>query len=414
YLSRADFDGTFPAAKKAARARAANVAALGQNWSTDKSNSTTAPAQGQSGSLRLVESNEYNEDLVFALGSDYDDEQWDALLNQISAADLAKLVAYAGYKTEAVASVGKPLCTDLDGPSGLNSTNMSSVDSSWTCFPVETVLASAWNPRLSYTYGLAVGAEAAVTKISGWYAPAMNIHRSPFDGRNFEYYSEDPYLSGVMGAETTRGAVANGLYCYIKHFAVNESETGRSGLYTWLTEQAMREIYLRPFEISVKRGGANAVMSSFNRIGGVWAGGNYALCTTVLRDEWGFKGTVLTDYSTGGDYMNVDQGLRAGGDAWLNPNQTGGTINGFNDRTSATALTCMRRAAKNILYTYCNTIYTAKTHDSTDDKYVAEVGVKTLERPRAYWWFGIAAIDLVGLGGCGVWTYFLLRKKKGA
>lgn len=413
YLSRAEFASTFPSAKKGARARNAAIINLGDKWATNAADTNEMPLIGQNGDLRLTygsgSSIELNEELVMALGADYNDAAWELLLNQLTKQELYNLVAFAGYKTAAAPSIGKIQCTDLDGPSGLNQENMSNAENGWTSYPVETVLGSAWNSQLSYLYGLAVGIEAAATNISGWYAPAVNIHRSPFEGRNFEYYSEDPLLSGIMGAETSRGALANGLYCYIKHFAVNETETGRSGLYTWLNEQALREIYLRPFEIAVKEGGCNAVMTSFNRLGAVWAGGNYALLTTILRDEWGFKGSVLTDYSSGGDYMNVDQGLRAGGDCWLNPR---GTINGFSDTNSATSITAQRRAAKNILFTYCNTIYTAKTHDHSQDRFVAEIGIRSVERPFPAWIFALIAIDLAAAGGLGVWIYFLLRKSK--
>jgi len=414
YMSRADFAGTFPTQKTSARAKTQNIISLGDNWQTDQSDVSEKPVQGASKELSLTytdsEGNvQINEELVLALGEDYNNEQWELLLNQLTVSELNNFVELAGYKTAKADSVGKVECIDLDGPSGLNQTNMSSVESSWTCYPVESVMSSSWNAHLSYVYGLAVGNEASVTNVSGWYAPAVNIHRSPFDGRNYEYYSEDPYLSGIMGAETVRGATANGLYCYIKHFAVNETETERSGLYTWLTEQTLREIYLKPFEIAVKKGGANAVMSSFNRLGAVWTGGNYSLLTSVLRNEWGFKGTVLTDWSSGGNYMNVDQGIRAGNDCWLSGMNY---VNGHSDKTSATAISCARQAAKNILYTYCNTCYVAKTHDSSNDKYVANVGLKTAKKFFPYWIFWIIGIDLIGVGGIATIIFFNLRKPK--
>ena len=182
---------------------------------------------------------------------------------------------------------------------------------------------------------------------SGWYAPAVNIHRSQFSGRNWEYYSEDGYLSGIMGAQVVKGAASKGVYTYVKHFALNDQETNRSnnGILTWANEQAMREIYLRAFEITVKDGGTTAIMSSFNRIGKTWAGGSYELLTEVLREEWGFKGMVITDYNYSTPYMNVDQMIRAGGD--LNLSQA----NYPSDDTSATQVANLRRATKNILYT---------------------------------------------------------------
>lgn len=412
FMTRANFTDTFPKSKAAARARSANVITAANKLIPTENNTTVTPTQNSGGSLSLTKTENgklvMNDELVQALGQDYENEQWELLLNQLTVSELNNLVELAGYRTAEAKSIGKVEAIDLDGPSGLNQVNMSAADSRWNCYPVETVLASTWSARLSYTYGLAVGKEASVTSVSGWYAPAVNIHRSPFDGRNFEYYSEDPLLSGVMGAETTRGATANGLYCYVKHFAVNETETGRTGLYTWLDEQTLREIYLRPFEITVKEGGANAIMSSFNRLGAVWTGGNYSLLTRVLRNEWDFKGSVVTDWTTGGGYMNVDQGIRAGNDCWLSGMNY---VTGHDDKNSATAISCARQAAKNMLFTYCNTYYIAVNHDSSQDKFVAEKGLKETVKMFPYWVFGIVAIDLAAVAGVGVWLYFLVIKK---
>ena len=163
--------------------------------------------------------------------------------------------------------------------------------------------------------------EADGLNVSGWYAPAINIHRSAFSGRNFEYYSEDPVISGKMAAEEVRGAQENGLYAYIKHFALNDQEEQRLGLLcTWANEQTIRQTYLKPFEDAVKLGGATAVMSSFNYIGNEWAGGCSALLNDVLRGEWGFRGMVLTDYFGGYGYMDADKAIRNGNDIMLSPN----------------------------------------------------------------------------------------------
>ena len=198
----------------------------------------------------------------------------------------------------------------------------------------------------------------------------MNIHRSPFDGRNYEYFSEDPYISGVIGASIVEGTAQQGIYSYIKHFALNESENKRNGLYTWVSEQAVREIYLRPFEISVKVGKASAIMSSYNRLGDTWTGGNYGLMTEILRNEWGFKGTAVTDYLDGSDsYKTVDQGIRAGNDIWLeNGNDANYSSIGLKDTTSATAVACAREAAKHVIFTYCNTRkISIEAGNATDD-----------------------------------------------
>jgi beta-glucosidase len=219
----------------------------------------------------------------------------------------------------------------------------------------ECVLAATWNNDLAYQMGIAVGDEALVgypagnngfgLPYSGWYAPAVNIHRSPFGGRNFEYYSEEPLLSGKMAANVIQAANSKGVYTQLKHFAANDQETNRSGVCTWLDEQNFREIYLKPFEIAVKEGDSHGVMSSFNRIGTTWTGGSYALLTNVLRGEWGFMGMVLTDFNTGPAYMNANQMLLAGGDINLatdvKPNITD---------MNASLATALQRAAKNILY----------------------------------------------------------------
>lgn len=426
YLERLAFTTTFPTPQER-RTKSSAIPANG--WKSTFKETTQMPITGEDSGLRLYnDDGSVNKELILELGADFYSATWDVLLDQITVKELNDLVMGGGYRTKAIPSLNKPDHTDLDGPSGLNQENMTSgnVSSEWTSFPVETVMAQSWNAKLSYIYGLAIGNEAYSTGIAGWYAPAVNIHRSPFDGRNFEYYSEDPYLSGVMGAETVRGATNTGLYCYVKHFAVNETEYNRQGLYTWLTEQALREIYLKPFEICVKDGKANAIMSSFNRLGATWTGGNYKLLTTVLRDEWGFKGSVITDYAdlNLGGYMNIDQGIRAGNDFWLDGTRTG-TLNGYTDRTSATAVACAREAAKNIIYTYCNTVYRQDlfANGALDDedaaKYATEVGSKASSQAAAGWkYWGWLPLDIVGFGGLAVGIYFcffhkaLLKKKE--
>ncbi len=438
YLSRKDFAGTFPEINTQNRTKDAKISALKDNWLTTKNDTDKTYTQGADGSLLLYrddngvfnakngddkspyEKNKLNLDLILELGNpdNWNSAKWDELLNQITVSELNRLVEGGGYRTAEVASIGKPEFTDLDGPSGLNSENASSnpKSSKWTSYPVESVMGQTWNARLAYIYGLAVGNEANETGTAGWYAPACNLHRSPFSGRNFEYFSEDPYLSGILCAETTRGATNTGLYCYVKHFAVNETENGRKGLYTWLTEQTLREIYLKPFEIVVKQGNANAMMTAFNRIGATWAGGSYALLTEVLREEWGFKGSVVTDYITGGTYMSTDQGLRAGNDLWLNGLRAD-NINSHNDKSSPTALACARNAAKNIVYTYCNTVYRQNLFnnggaDEDLEKYATEIGSKAAGGATAYWkYWGWLPIDLVGFGGLAVWIYFCFFHK---
>lgn len=283
-------------------------------------------------------------------GLSYDDPQWEPLLDQLTASDMDALIALAGYQTGAVSSVGKLATVDCDGPASINN-NFTKVGS--IGFPAAVMIACTWNGDLALAFGQSIGRMADEMGVSGWYAPAMNIHRSAFSGRNFEYYSEDPYLSGILAAQAVRGAREYGVYAYLKHFALNDQETARTEmLCTWSNEQAIREIYLKPFELSVKEGGAQAVMSSFNYIGVTWAGAYAPLLQAVLREEWGFRGFVLTDYFGVYGYMNADQAIRNGTDAMLVAYDT--QTNHVSDTASATGVLAMRRSCKNILYTVVN------------------------------------------------------------
>ena len=288
--------------------------------------------------------------LVDLRGADYDDPKWDMLLDQLTIKEMDKMIAIAGYQTSSAKSVGKVNTIDCDGPASINNnfTGTGSIG-----FPSAVMIASTWNEDIAKEFGESIGQMADEMGVSGWYAPAMNIHRSAFAGRNFEYYSEDGILSGKIATKAIQGAEQYGVYAYIKHFALNDQETNRTGmLCTWSNEQAIREIYLKPFEISVKEGGAKAVMSSFNYIGTEWAGASNALCNIVLRDEWGFKGFVLTDYFGVYGYMSADQAIRNGTDAMLVAYDT--ETNHVEDTESATSIQAMRTASKNIMYTVVN------------------------------------------------------------
>lgn len=285
--------------------------------------------------------------LVDMIGADYDDPRWEQLISQAKVSEIHSLYNRAGYMTEAVESIGKPQTTDLDGGLGLTS-----YISEWHCFayPAENVLAATWNQDLAEKMGELIGEEALLTGVSGWYAPAMNIHRSPFSGRNYDYYSEDAVLSGKMGAGEVRGASSKGMYTFIKHFAVNDQETKRSSLSTWVQEQAMREIYLKPFELAVKEGGSTGVMASMNRIGYRFTRGSYALLTTVLREEWGFRGAVITDAcQTANEYS--DMALAAGIDLQLNTAK-----NKLTDTKSPVVRNALQKAAKNTCYMVANSL----------------------------------------------------------
>ena len=259
--------------------------------------------------------------------------------------ELHSLYNMAGYMTQAVESINKPATNDLDG--GLGLTNYIN---NWHSFayPAESVTASTWNKEIAAEFGSLIGDESLSTGVNGWYAPAMNIHRSPFSGRNYDYYSEDPILSGKMGAEVVKNANQKGLYTYVKHFAVNDQETKRSSLATWLQEQTMREIYLKPFELAVKEGGTTAMMASMNRIGYRFTRGSYALLTSLLREEWGFRGAVITDAClTKGEYS--DMALAAGIDLQLNT-----TPNKLTDTKNNVIRHALQNAAHNTCYMVAN------------------------------------------------------------
>lgn len=283
-------------------------------------------------------------------GLPYDDPQWEKLLDQLTVTEMDTMVAIGGYQTSAAKSVKKVGTVDCDGPASINN-NFTGVGS--IGFPSAVMIACTWNEDIAKAFGESIGAMADEMDVSGWYAPAMNTHRSAFGGRNFEYYSEDGLLGGKMAASALKGAEEHGVYGYIKHFALNDQETNRlSMLCTWSEEQAIREIYLKPFEIAVKEGGAKAVMSSFNYMGTEYAGASSALLKTVLRGEWGFQGFVLTDYFGGYGYQNADQEIRNGNDAMLVAYDT--ETNHLKDTESATSIKAMRQSAKNIMYTVVN------------------------------------------------------------
>lgn len=296
------------------------------------------PTTGADNDLRLAD----------LRGKDYTDEEWDKLLDQLTFSEMDNLTAMAGYGTQAISSIGKIQLTDADGPASLNN-NFTGVGS--IGFPASTAFACTWNKDLATKFGEMIGTMAHDMHVAGWYAPAMNIHRNAFSGRTFEYFSEDSLLSGAMASNQVAGAKEKGVYSFMKHFALNDQESNRLNmLCTWANEQSIRETYLKPFEMSVKEGGAQAAMSAFNYIGPVYAGANPALLNTVLRDEWGFRGFVLTDYFGGYGYQNADQEIRNGNDAML---ATTSITNHVTDK-SATSVKALRQATKNILYTTVN------------------------------------------------------------
>ena len=402
YTSRSDFAGTFPQSptEEMMTLSDEDLAAFNATY-TDNAVDPWYTSDMPSQSTVELTRDDTTVKLYDLIGKSYGDGLWDDLLDQLTVDQMRKLIEIGNYHTEAIESIDKPLTTDPDGPMGysLFMGNTSVYD---TCYYAsESLVGSTWSKDIAERFGKMIGNESLIGNergdgrtYSGWYAPAVNLHRSPFGGRNFEYYSEDPVLSAAMAVNVINGAMSKGVYCYLKHFALNDQETNRdsNGIAVWANEQSMRELYFLPFEKAVKDGGTTAMMSSFNRIGFTWAGGSYDLLTRLLRDEWGFRGMVVTDYNLQA-YMNLDQMIRAGGD--LNLSQA----KSLRSYDSATAVSAIRQAAKNILYTVAN---------SNAMNGMGEGNVWGYARP--IWFIVMWTVFAVITAGMLVWGFFVCRK----
>lgn len=282
----------------------------------------------------------------------YDDEKWEQLLDELSVDEMNKLIGLGGYQNVKVSSIDLPATIECDGPAAIKNNYTGEAG---TAYPAATMIAATWNKELAKERGESMGQQCQDMNVCGWYGPAMNIHRTPFSGRNFEYYSEDGVLSGYMGAAEVAGAKEYGIQCYIKHFALNDSEGYRKkALCTWTNEQAMREIYLKPFEISVKVGGASNAMTAFNYVGNVWAGSCEELLQIVLRGEWGFVGSTVSDWFNGttDGIMYANAAIRTGGDKMLS--SAGDAKANATNTDRAGTVVAMREASHNILYSLAN------------------------------------------------------------
>ena len=320
-------------------------------------------AWGQGGNERLYESDgvtltERGE--YFAEHFD-DEDAWNDLLGQISYAEATGFVSGAHPNTKALNAIGYPATTSLDGPSQIGSFNAANSQTG-VGFPCAAVLAQTWNKNLMFEIGLEMGAQMNEHGEHGVYGCGMNIHRNPFGGRNYEYFSEDPYLTGAYAANYARGVKLNGKIAILKHFAAAETETSRDSLYTYMSEQALREIYLEPFRMAVEGEGLsesaaqyketengyepllNSLMTSYNRVGAVWAGGSAAMMKGVLANEWGFRGEIITDWADNDQYMHLDQTIRVGGTLGMDVNLR------FNYDNSLRARYALRDAVKNTVY----------------------------------------------------------------
>lgn len=387
YLTRADFAGTFP---KATAQRSMSDAMFNNVFVVH------SPFNNEDDERPLTDSTETSWTLDDVKGLPYEDPKWDELISQLSVNELQTLSAKAGFGTIAIPDINKGACVDSDGGTGFTSGIVSGDGGHAIKYPAANVLASTFDIDLAYKWGHSIGEEGKALKINGWYAPGCNVHRSPLGGRNFEYFSEDGFMCGKFVAQTVKACTENGVYAYMKHFAANDTDEGRNGQFIWMTEQSLREIWAKPGELATKEGKANAMMASVDRIGATRATGSYALLTSLLRDEWGFRGSVITDYYQAGNVNDIDEGIRAGNDMVLQPS---GGPSYFEDyaNPSNTTLIALQNAAHNILYTYIDTI--DRTEKFTGVDMSEEIGQRREDTSGRWWRYVLYSVDgVVGVG----------------
>lgn len=335
YMTRKDWAGTFPTSTYQINI---TQKMLDDRVVEDPEEDTTLemPTTGANNGLSLVS----------MMGLDYDHASWDLLLDQLTYDEMVGLLS-ARFSNAAVPSVQKPALIDSDGPAGI--TASLGVGAKGFGYSVEVLLSSTWNKDLALRQGELIGEDSLATLVAGWYAPACNIHRSAFSGRNFEYYSEDSVISGQFAGIVINGAQSKGVYCYLKHFAINDQETNRVQANTFLTEQTARQIYLRPFEIAIREYGSNALMYSMNDIGMKWIGHHTGIAKNILRGEWNYKGIALTD--TQGNFATElnDMAIYNGLDMYLSSQTVDSSC-----ENSATMVTALREAAHHVLYVTVN------------------------------------------------------------
>lgn len=397
YLSRSDWTGSWPATyadgKWTASQKFLDALTIDTAQSEPEQKPTTDTDNPSYGKLNAS----------MLMDTDYADESWSALIRQMSVKELDQLVRIGGYATKSVSSTQLPATTDKDGPAGISSTLVGG--ESGMGYPSEIVIAATWNSDLAESFGKAIGEDSLALKVAVWYGPACNIHRNPYGGRAFEYFSEDSYLSGAMCAKVVAGAGSKGVVSTVKHFALNDQETNRMGGAIFANEQTIRQLYLRPFEMSVRDGGATAMMASMNRIGSRWTGGHKGLMTNTLRGEWGFNGFVVTDQASYSvfAYEDLREGLEAGTDLWLNTDA--GLWKLPDDDMTDGVIANMQRAAHNISYAISRS--NAMNGLSANSKIVK---VTPLWRWGVYALDGVVTVGAVAL--IAIATLQILRRRK--
>lgn len=425
YISRANFpkpQDVTPMQQRALNAKQNAVKDYTKDMATTWDNATTDNAGnathtdsvkwGQNNGMKITDASGKINALGLKLGSNYDDPDWDKLLDQLTIEEATTLISNAYATTKPIESIGKPELVDYDGPSQIKSFSGAPRG---TAYPGNPVVAQTWNKNLAYRYGMSFGKDMISVAVNGLYGFGCNIHRVPFCGRNFEYYSEDAYLSGAILAAAIRGLQNTGRYAYIKHLALNNAESGRKGAYTFCTEQALREIYLKPFKMAVQQGDCVAIMSSYNRVGAVYAGRSQGMIQGVVRNEWNFNGMIITDCSddAGSYYMNMDGALRAGGDLGMMTKLNGPASPYKLDYSASSTVRLqyqLREAVHHVTYAYLHTQYINDQYNKNGDPN-ERITARATFRSWQWWTPVLWDIDILVVAGCALWAYLSLRKK---
>ena len=427
YLSRADFAGTYPSAKFVARSKGMNVTKNGIGAYLDDKKvygDLTMPTFGEDNGLYLYTREDgskatledlkgegekiiLNEELVMKLGKNYDAPEWEKLLRQLTVSDLKDILTRASLANLPAVSIGKAKNRIHDGPAGINNSTLSFEQlENVSAYPCEALVGMTWNKELLWKMGAAMGAETSKVAIAGLYAPALDTHRHPYNSRNFEQFGEDPVLIGKLGAKEVDGMTTHGIQVSIKHFVISTPGMNPRHYNSWITEQNLRENYLKAFEWSVKEAKANYLMTSFNNIGGVMCATSYALNTEILRNEWGFVGSVITDYNVYTDDGRTTANLiRSGNDMrFLNSASNLAEL----DQNNVVDMALGVKSVKNTVYTFCNTYYRTKSYDPTFTTTSFTV------IPAFNWWIpSLVALNVLIFAAVGIMIFFNFLSKKG-
>ena len=391
YLSRSDWMGTWPTDTI--------VVTVTEQMATDIANEyvpLTADMNGEPYTMPL-----YNQKngltLAMMIGKDYDDPAWEDLLDQMSFSEQEDIIINGFHNTKTAASISKPATVETNGPQGITDSFFGGKKAGMA-YPAEVVMASTWNTGIMEEIGSNIGIQGLKTHTNGLFGPGANIHRNPYCGRNYEYFSEDAFLAGAMMAPEIRGIQSHGVYAFMKHFALNDQETNRAGITVWANEQAIREAYLAAWEPSVTQSDIKGAMTIMNRIGTEWGGACHGLLTDVLRGEWGFQGMVITDYSSNSNFTVQTKGLEGGTDLW-----DGFAATDINDKSNDPYICqLMRQAMHRILYVQANS--SAMNGLSSTDRVVSIL---------TWWQVALIAVDVtVGLLAAGSVAMLVVSQKK--